>query len=235
MSRPASEEAVMFDQNLISGIVGAAIPTTLAVIAYLLRSNADARREISIDTAKSRNTQQTNAQEAVVTALSSLILLLKEAIDNLGKANEIASKERAESAKLDREMAGHMTGMMSLLNAGNDKMRAMALSLDDMERGLSEARADIKGVAETTDTLKTDIEGTLAMQFAPVVTAVKGITDQLDKLSTALQNKDAETVKRITDLQAGFGALETTLLKALEPLLIKQFIGDPNGTQPLNT
>lgn len=225
----------MIDQSFISGLIGGSIPVMVATIAYVWRSRADTNKQVAVDTAKARNTQQTAAQDAVVATLSSLILLLKEAIDTLGKANEIASKERAEAAKLDREMAGHMTGMMSLLNAGNEKVRVMALSLDDIERGQSEQRADIKRVVETTDTLKTDIEGSLVEQFGPVVVAVKGITEQLDKLSTTLQSKDAETIKRLTDIQAGFGALETTLLKALEPLLIKQLIGDtPNGTQTPN-
>jgi wobble nucleotide-excising tRNase len=221
----------MVDPNVIAGIAGSAVTAIVGAIVYFLRSSADARNKINVDTATARNIQQTTAQDAVANTLAAVVLLLKEAIENLGKANDTASKERAEAALLQREIAGHLSGMMAMLSKSNDKTQGMSLSLNDMERELSEARTDIKGITKTTDSLKTDIEGTLTTQFAPVVLAVKGVTDQLEKLSSTLQNNDAETVKRFAELKVGFGALETTLLRALEPLLIKQLIGDTNGTQ----
>lgn len=191
--------------NLIVGMIASSIPAFL----YILKLQADIRR----DSATAHNTQQVTSTDAVNSTLGSLILLLKDSIDNMGKANEIASKERTDSALVQREMMGHINGVFSALKLVNEKQQSMNLSLDDVERTVTSARDEIKEV-------KTDVEGVLVIQFKPIVEAIQLVSKQIGSLSDVLKVADEETIKRMGLVQSAIGALETTLLKILEPIAI---------------
>jgi hypothetical protein len=229
----------MIDQATLNALLvalGSSITGLVGMFIYIMRTGADARNQNSRDTTKAHNTQQTTATDAIANTLGALVGLLTKAIDNLDESNKIASKERAETTLVLREMMGYINGVLSAQKLQVDKTQGLILSFNDLEGGFLAARDVLKKVEATTDTLQTDIVGEMSVQFGPVVDALKGINNQLESLSRKVTEKDADTAASFGRLIESVGKLEVTLLKALEPIVIQQFrIGDiPNGQDSLH-
>ncbi len=106
------------------------------------------------------------------------------------------------------------------INANNQnaaELRGMLLMLDSQGKSITDVRNLVMGM----NTHVTDLEGSFATQFGPVVTAIQSIGAQIDLLSAAFKLGDEATITAMSGLQSSFGSIESYLIKMLERLDLK--------------
>ncbi len=186
--------------------LGTALGVLITAIAFAIRQWSLTRSKTDGD----RSTGQLAIDTAQAKGLETLNTIASQSLDVQKDLRTVI----IENSKASSDAAAQMRGMLLMLDGHGKLLRDTALAVDDVSAGIA-------GISKVTTTLQTDIEGSLTGQLGPVVIAIQGIGKQLDILNTTLQTKDEATIKLMERLQFSFGALETTLLKMLEPIALR--------------
>ncbi len=196
--------------------IGTALGVLITAIAFAIRQWSLRSTKTDGD----RSTGQLAIDTAQAEGMKTLASIASQSLDVQKDLRSVI----VENGKASSDAAAQMRGMLLMLDGHNKLLRDTALAVDDVNAGIA-------GISKVTTTLATDIEGSLTGQIGPVVIAIQGIGKQLDTLNTTLQTKDEATIKLMGQLQFAFGALETTLLKMLEPIALRtlQDIHTENG------
>ncbi len=186
--------------------IGTALGVLITAIAFAIRQWSLTRSKTDGD----RSTGQLAINTAQAEGMKTLASIASQSLDVQKDLRDVIR----ENGVAFNQNAAEMRGMLAMLDGHNKILRDTVLTVDDMS-------AQVTGISKVTTTLQTDIEGSLTGQIGPVVIAIQGIGKQLDTLNTTLQTKDEATIKLMGQLQFSFGALETTLLKMLEPIALR--------------
>ena len=193
--------------------IGTALGILLTAIAFAIRQYALSRAETSGNDSRGKLAIE-NAQAEGIKTLNTI------AAQSLDVQKDLRVVI-VENGKAFNDQASQMRGMLLMLDGYGKSLEASNKLLKDATITIDDVSVQVNAVSRVTGTLRTDIESTLTGQIGPVVVAIHAIGGQLEALNTTLQSKDETTVRLMERLQFSFGALETTLLKMLEPIALR--------------
>lgn len=220
------------DSVLGGGVIGGVIATGFYTLFLVFRNWANTHNKI----ADRRANTEATVQLKLIEGINSMAHGIKEMAEATAKGSDEARLERTQSLQAILSLAAKVEGITTVLTHNTGTTQALKLIVDDVERELITQKTAFIEAKNAADKLPTEIGESVGKsigeQFAPVVDALKGVGAQLDGLSAAIQNKNEEVIERLGRLQSSIGDLGTTLLKAIEPIMIKNF-NDANLEKPI--
>ena len=187
-------------------VFGVGIGALFAAVAVAIREYFISRSYTNRAAADGNLMQEKSQSTAVDTladiARQGLVLQQQGIVTQQSMVEAVRDMTRSNA-----EASAHIAGMVRMQDDHTRIIRAAVLTIDEMATSLPK--------------LKTDIEGSIATQFAPIVSALSTIGIQLTNLVSTVQAKDGEINARLSALIDDFRNTETRLMKALEPIVLK--------------
>lgn len=215
---------MLIDQNTVLTALAVSVAGLITAISLYIRERAITRSYVEkarADDGSKKEEAQANRDNALAEIAKQGVLLQQNMIDAINQN----TRAFTELAKTTNEGTAETRGMITILKEGRDAIRSAAIAVDDLTEQMPDLKTDVQGIKGVTDSLKTDLEGSItqsvAQQFGPVVAELKGIGTLLTTIAGNIDAKDGRMNDHLTALIELVKGVELRLMTTLEPIILK--------------
>lgn len=211
---------MFIDPNAVVLALLGAIAGLITAVGFYVRERALTRSYVE----KARADDGTKKEEAQANRDNTLAEIAKQGVTNqqlMIDALNQNTRAFTEMTKTTNENTAETRGMIAMLKDNTTAVRSAAIAVDDLSEQMPGLKTDVSVIKGVTDTLQTDIEGSISQQFGPVVAELKGIGTLLTTIANNIDTKDGKMNDHLDELIKLLQGVELRLMKALEPVILK--------------
>jgi hypothetical protein len=211
---------MFIDPQAVVGALVIALAGLITAVGFYVRERAVTRTYVE----KARADDGTKKEEAQAHRDNTLAEIAKQGVNNqqlMIDALNQNTRAFTEMTKTANENTAETRGMISVLNNVISATRSATITVEEQTAHITAVGVDVKEIKDVTETLQTDIEGSITHQFGPVVAELKGIGTLLTTIASNIDAKDGTMNDRLTALIELIKGVELRLLTVLEPIVLK--------------